>query len=633
MFHQAIMKRLHEAAILSLAMASLMALSGVAAHGQGLATVKNLTVTPRDVSTSSTQGYNLVATGLDTVGIGKTVYLEPEPTEGSESLIKGYNWKVTQEPSVGAAALDIISNGLFKFRPTKAGAYTITLTPINQSSQATTATTISIWAAEYLGAEGGWSCATCHDGFYLEDKLTPWKGTGHANILTEFLNGERSASYRTSCLPCHTTGAYANTSGDGNFLDVAASTGFDLNQIPTWVADAYNNGNGHWDDLPASLQHMANIQCESCHGPGKTHNGNLSRISVPSYDGEMCAYCHDAPTHHMRPYQWRNSAHSQSNNETSASCLPCHTAEGFVEIRVRGNSSVPADVTTRSPISCVACHDPHDDTNPHQLRTVAPVTLPNGYVFDFGIGSICANCHNSRIADPNVTNDLATGSYRGAHNGPQSDIFLGTTAYTWGLDYPAGIGPHYVAVADGCVECHMAPAPEGVANPTPIGDHTFRIHDEESGESTVAEACGECHEGLTTTDRVLAVPRDFDGNGASQGVQTEVRGILDRLQTELLNRLPGTSLSASTGTISISSANWKKLTLDQRAALYNFNLMVKDGSLGVHNTKYAIAVLQRSYLRLTSRRYNDAFTQAFLVDNDPWVPASGVGRGGWQFYN
>ena len=49
--------------------------------------------------------------------------------------------------------------------------------------------------------------------------------------------------------------------------------------------------------------------------------------------------------------------------------------------------------------TCAACHDPHDATNPAQLRVYdALAALPNGLtgISGMGAGMICATCHNSR---------------------------------------------------------------------------------------------------------------------------------------------------------------------------------------------------------------------------------------------
>ena len=62
--------------------------------------------------------------------------------------------------------------------------------------------------------------------------------------------------------------------------------------------------------------------------------------------------------------------------------------------------------TTYYPITCQACHDPHNDSNPHQLRMGYNLTLSDGTaVTNAGAGGFCMECHNSR--NGSVTNKMA----------------------------------------------------------------------------------------------------------------------------------------------------------------------------------------------------------------------------------
>jgi formate-dependent nitrite reductase cytochrome c552 subunit len=63
--------------------------------------------------------------------------------------------------------------------------------------------------------------------------------------------------------------------------------------------------NGNWAAMPATLQNVANIQCENCHGPGSQHLfsqgvvGNTNAISV-NYAAGDCAQCHDSMNNHFK---------------------------------------------------------------------------------------------------------------------------------------------------------------------------------------------------------------------------------------------------------------------------------------------------------------------------------------------
>jgi hypothetical protein len=599
------------------------------------ATIENLAVSPGDVAIAAQDPeqmniFNVVAPGIDTVGVGKTVYLKAIPKEGSDAAISGYNWAVLTEPSAGAAVLETPMGdrgSILKWHATVEGQYVLTLTPRDLASNPTTTTQIAMTAAKFLGMNGGSpSCTLCH-----ADQAAEFVETAHANKLKMHLNGERGGYYQTSCLNCHAVGGWAGSAstGDDNFFEVATGLGFDVAQIPGLVQDAFANQKQNWDALPQELQKMGGVQCESCHGPGSQHKGAPATISGgAAYDAKVCAHCHDAPTYYMETYEWKLSGHSVYLEEEASrvACQSCHTAQGFVEIAVNGESATSS--MPESGITCVACHDPHNDENPAQLRTVEAVTLPNKQVFDGGSGNLCANCHHSRIADPNVTNNPDTGSYRGAHYGPMADVMLGSSAYDWGTPFTLGSSVHYRVTEDSCVQCHQGtPTQQGVTNPVAIGGHTFQINlkiEDNSTTSTVATSCAtaECHPGLTTTDRIPGSGRDYNGNGTIEGVQTEVAGILEILKTELV-KIAKTTLDAETGVIGIASADWKLLTQDQRGALYNYNLIVKDKSRGIHNGPFTVAVLQRTYGKLMGTSYKEAYPNAWIVEEN-YGTVSGV---------
>jgi hypothetical protein len=57
------------------------------------------------------------------------------------------------------------------------------------------------------------------------------------------------------------------------------------------------------------------------------------------------------------------------------------------------------------------------------------------------------------------------------------------------------------------------------------------------------------------------------------------------------------------------------LPFNTRAALYNFNVCSEEKSLGVHNTKYVVAVLQRSYYFIVGRTYAEDYPLAAILDD------------------
>jgi predicted CXXCH cytochrome family protein len=167
----------------------------------------------------------------------------------------------------------------------------------------------------------------------------------------------------------------------------------------------------------------AGIGCEACHGPGLDHATNMGDKTkiVAGKDADICGQCHggnDVQTggnlmadgtkwvvgyrpgmqlssvpgiqltpvdpsktppdsninvNHLRNYNmWKASGHGNSlslivNNErVTADCYGCHSAEGFLAKQKDESLDISQKESFNS-ISCVACHNPHNNSNPGQL--------------------------------------------------------------------------------------------------------------------------------------------------------------------------------------------------------------------------------------------------------------------------
>jgi hypothetical protein len=125
------------------------------------------------------------------------------------------------------------------------------------------------------------------------------------------------------------------------------------------------------------------------------------------------------------------------------------------------------------------------------------------------------------------------------------------------------------------------------------GDVTFLGH---TFEPTV-EACQECHGGISDFEDILA-KEDYDGDLAVEGVQLEVDCLKEILKDAVIDA------SLSQGARDSLTADFEAVgdtliaTREQREAAYNYFFIDYDSSRGVHNTTYAIQLLQKSTLAI-----------------------------------
>jgi len=305
-----------------------------------------------------------------------------------------------------------------------------------------------------------------------------------------------------------------------------------------------------------------------------------------------CFTCHDDQDMELTAIelQWQRSVHASGNNSNRnrnyqssyQACERCHTAEGFIASLEGGDASGEHF----SPIHCFACHAPHTNGN-LSLRTTAPVTLSNSFVFDRGVGNACAVCHHGRRnVDTYVADSVEVSSHWGPHYSQQGDMLIGSNAYEYD-GYTYGNSAHTNAAVDGCPMCHMA-APVGIY----VGGHTFftRFRDDfENLDFQDVNGCNvaACHNGeIEDFDRLAR--EDFDHDTEIEGVQTEIEGMLDSLRTLLIAGTlldPGTSEPPDDRVVA---------TADSAGALFNFLFVEEDRSEGIHNTLYAVDLLQSS---------------------------------------
>jgi len=288
-------------------------------------------------------------------------------------------------------------------------------------------------------------CGTCH-----EERQATWELTGHARAW-EVLRNSNDPNKALCYEGCHRISGRGNTLGPG-----AVTTG----------------------------RRYEDVQCESCHGPGRRHMDDpttvlpLASIAVGSNLTAGCGECH---TGIDQPYLelWERSGHANVPHQAEVlatgdpTCLQCH--EGKAAIRdLFGKISNYREIDDGlpQPIVCAVCHNPMGSPNENNAR--APL--------DDEANHLCLQCHSHEAIPP---------SPKGPH-GAQAKLLLGENV-GW-------IPPGYDSTFDNlksengtshrwrnprlCITCHMP---------------KFTVTDPVSGER-LFEAVGHSFEAIVCLD-------------------------------------------------------------------------------------------------------------------------------------
>ncbi len=437
--------------------------------------------------------------GLRTVPLGLPVYLGAPVTLDKAGKPIAWQWSLDTAGAVGSkAALPNPGAQFVAFTPDIAkGVYKI--------SEAASGKTLTIYAGAWVGVGGAdGMCTACHSGSFAPDNFTPWQKTKHFTAMADKFDGKKGA-FGPECLACHTVG-YNESVGNAGFDDLAKTANWQIGKgaAGTWAALSKDN---------KALAQLAGVQCESCHGPqASAAHGSNPAIDVParvSWGSAVCNTCHSDGGQYPIGGQWAGSKHNnhgltvleatfEKRGTTAAHCGRCHSAQGFAlyakqltsgvtgslvkpdgkpadEAFLRGLGLETASVQT---IGCSACHNPHDASNPAQLRIGGELAaLPNGMtaIKGAGTGTLCMACHNTRNGE-HTDFVAAPANFSAPHSPAQTDALYGFNAYFVPRYTPGG----HLAVKDTCASCHVAIPPASGGNT----NHGFKV---DSG------LCKNCH--------------------------------------------------------------------------------------------------------------------------------------------
>jgi len=349
---------------------------------------------------------------------------------------------------------------------------------------------------------------------------------------------------------------------------------------------------------------------------------------------ETCKKCHNLANMDAVSENFSKSLHqagtSWADETNRNSCGPCHAADGFMEAAKSNWDVNMAGIPYESKLTCQNCHSFHNTLDSaefpdYALRpfrgfslrinktatyaAVAPSTTLTYNVsylggtaaiaMDLGKSNVCARCHQARTVSPypdeTLTTNLTTTSFRwGTHYGTQANIFGGKGAFEFTGTATYSNSKHTTVTS--CGECHITTAKKGGK----VGGHTFKMAE---GTELNVEGCLACHPGATNFDIL--------------GKQAEIKALLNTLGNKLdvyLDKdaahpmIPGMA-KAWSGYIDIYDAtnnpdgvykSTNPFTVSQTVAkaIINFQIILRDRSLGVHNYAYTKALLTNTIAKL-----------------------------------
>jgi hypothetical protein len=274
--------------------------------------------------------------------------------------------------------------------------------------------------------------------------------------------------------------------------------------------------------------------------------------------------------------------------DRTSSCGRCHS--GSVRVNLVDGTPLPGG-HANVPLGCPTCHQPHELTGlPAQLRNLLYSTndyyLTTSAVFSNSYNpsvNLCGQCHNDRGAS-------WTDTSRAPHPSMQYNMLLGTVG-----EVASGLPTyepsyHALYIENQCVGCHMQTSPYGGATQPADTGHSFRV--------TSYNFCADCHGTAGNASNLMVFV-------ANQVIGPRINALQASLDLWATNKAPA-ALSAKYGTRAWeytvpgalspggpgpTTAEQAEIPVNIKKARFNLYLVLYDGSMGVHNGTFGVALL------------------------------------------
>jgi hypothetical protein len=415
------------------------------------------------------------------------------------------------------------------------------------------------------GVDANETCKECHNQTVVEPKITEFSFSKH-----EYGEASFDEAGVTGCTPCHTSDAFRYVS---------------KNNTPSTFTLG-SNGKYSNDYAAVSDKTLGKFTCFTCHP-------NLHT----TYTGADFKPFTNTAAVSMTMWKGAKSIDLTQDGASSNLCIKCHQ---------------PRPLTTSTSTS-----------NGDVVDYVALTTSPSTVYYDNVVGNAAPN--------------KVIPSYRThIHYGAQGAIFAGKG----GVEFPGSLSYENSAhtSAASCVDCHSAPVTQRA------GGHTFRVRSDAGALTSSStwnfKGCNVagCHtSAITATSTIWTATRTenqtllnalaakLNAVGAGTNIlHSEADGTVNlwagltggnfdgylNIYDPSTNPLgvwknPGSTSSYTTAQKATNNAlpSFPSLKAGVLGAMINFQLCLREYSLGIHNTKYSKALLQNSIETMTAIGY------------------------------